>query len=425
MFIKQKLWSLLLKLPAFLKTPILRSIVAFPTEISDELRFKVAVTEDELSQAFALLHKAYVKENLMEPHQSGMRITKYHALPSTTTLIAVENKVVVATVTLIRQSAFGVPSSTIFETNNVPPGSRVAEVSALAIKKEYLQQHGRVLFPLLKFLFHYSHDYFGVSHFVIAVNPKWIDFYKSILLFKPLAKKVVANYAFVNGAPAAGAILDLTTVAEVYYKTYGKKPKNKNVHSFFHQLEPKNMEFPLRKKSVITEPMLTPQLLQHFFLDTTNCVNSMTETERFILREMYDHPDYLKLIPEGNIVSLRRKRATKRFETMLKARLLLPGNRSSQMFIQDISHHGFGGFTKRTNIDTNLRQKLLVNIEEFTPIELEGHFIRVRSNGHFGFILSKVCPRWTQFVNDLDNRMLNRTEPEKNQDSDFKKVSNG
>lgn len=168
-----RLFKLILKSPGAVRRPLIRRIVEFPTTIDPTLRFKVAETQDELDQAYSLLHDAYLSENLMTSHPSGMRITKYHALPSTSTLIVKEGQTVIGTVSLVRQSAFGMPLEAIFNLNLLPPGSRPAEVSSLAIKNGLRHQRGRILFPLLKFLYHYSTEYFGVTHFLIAVNPKW------------------------------------------------------------------------------------------------------------------------------------------------------------------------------------------------------------------------------------------------------------
>ncbi len=45
----------------------------------------------------------------MTPDPSGMRVTIYHALPTTTTLCAKIGDQVVGTLSLIRESALGVP----------------------------------------------------------------------------------------------------------------------------------------------------------------------------------------------------------------------------------------------------------------------------------------------------------------------------
>jgi hypothetical protein len=49
---------------------------------------KIADTQEELEACFTLLHDAYVGSGFMTPELSGMRVTIYHALPTTTTLCA-------------------------------------------------------------------------------------------------------------------------------------------------------------------------------------------------------------------------------------------------------------------------------------------------------------------------------------------------
>lgn len=399
------LWNLMLKLPAFIKAPLIRYLVQYPQDISDTLRFKIAETQEELDQAFKLLHDSYVSENLMTPHPSGLRVTKYHALPSTSTLIAIENDVVVGTLSLIRQSSFGLPLETIFNIDCVPPSARIAEVSSLAIRKDFLHQRGRILFPLLKFLYHYGHEYFGVTHFVIAVNPKWIDFYTNILMFKPLSKKMVENYSFVNGAPAVGGILDLNLAQKVYYQIYHKKSLKRNLSAFFQDLEAKNMEFPLRKRSVISDPILSPQLLEHFFIKKTNCLETFTEYELSVLRELYNHTDYLNLIPVPKVVSMKKSRKEKRFETQIQGRLLGQNKLSTRVLIRDVGKKGLGGLLKSQAIQPGLC-KILVNIEENQPCEVEGEFTWNTPEGYFGFKILKAHSDWTDFIQSLDQRLM-------------------
>ena len=108
------IWKLLLRMPFFLKSRIIRRLIRFPASTDPSLRFKVAETQEELEQAFAILHDAYVADGLMKPHPSGLRVTKFHSLPSTTTLVAVENGAVVGTVSLVRRNSFGLPLESIF-----------------------------------------------------------------------------------------------------------------------------------------------------------------------------------------------------------------------------------------------------------------------------------------------------------------------
>jgi hypothetical protein len=62
-----------------------------------------------------LLHDAYVGSGFMKPHPSGMRVTIYHALPTTTTLCAKYDGQVVGTLSLIRESVLGFPLQRIFD----------------------------------------------------------------------------------------------------------------------------------------------------------------------------------------------------------------------------------------------------------------------------------------------------------------------
>lgn len=395
----------MLNLPDLVKGPLIRSLVDFPNDISPSLRFKVAETQEELDQAFALLHDAYVYEKLMDPHPSGIRVTKYHALPSTTTLIAIEDDTVVGTLSLIRQSSFGLPLESIFEIKGVPPMARIAEVSSLAIKKEYRQQRGRILFPLLKFLYHYSYDYFGVTHFVIAVNPKWIDFYKQVLLFKPLSKKTVSQYSFVNNAPAVGAILDLNLAQKVYYQMYNGKHPKRNLSAFFQDLEAKNMEFPLRKRSVISDPVLSPSMLDFFFNKKTQCLSTMNEYEISVLRELYNHRDYLQYIPTPTIIRMKKHCREKRFEASLQGRLMGEDKLSTRVLIRDVGLNGVGGVMKADSFKQG-SCRLLVNIEENEPCELLGHFKWNNERGNFGFKITSASASWYQFVEGLDKRLI-------------------
>jgi hypothetical protein len=402
MSISNKFRKLVLSAPKFVRSPVLRQMIHFPQEIPQDLRFKVAETKEELEQAFALLHDAYVKESLMTPHPSGMRVTKYHALPSTTTLIALQGSLVVGTVSLVRQSAFGIPLESIFTLNKVPPGSRVAEVSSLAIRNGFQQQRGRILFPLLKFMFHYSTDYFGVTHFVIAVNPKWYDFYESVLLFQPLSRKMVDSYDFVNGAPAVGGMLDLKASARNYMQLYGNKSLKHNLAHFFLDVECTNMEFPLRKKSVISDPVLSVDLMRHFFIEQTGTFDKLNDFEKLILRELYNTPEYMKLIPAPNVIQLKARKE-KRFETRLHGRIPMPEDRSVRIEVQNVCENGLGGLTNGP-VPVGPCQ-FQIDIEDYEPCIMQGQVLWRTQQGHFGCIIADPPAKWRQFIQNMNTRL--------------------
>ena len=214
----------LMVLPRRKRYRVLRFFADYDPAPSSRLVFKIAETREELEACFRLLHDAYVRRGYMKPDPSGMRVTIYHALPTTTTLCALFDGKVVGTISLIRESAIGFPLQRIFDLTSVrAKRGNIAEVSALAIHPAFQGLGGMVLLPLMKFLYEYCTTLFDTRHLVIAVNPKHIETYESLLFFRRLSANVVPSYDFANGAPAVGATLDLKHAPEILRKYYEKR----------------------------------------------------------------------------------------------------------------------------------------------------------------------------------------------------------
>ena len=166
-------------LPQEKRFALYRSFVDCDPAPDERLQLKIAETTEELEACFTLLHDAYVDSGFMKPHPSGMRVTLYHALPTTTTLCAKWDGKVVGTMSLIRDSAFGFPLQTIFDLSGVrAEEGNIAEVSALAVHPRFRKTGGVILFPLMKFMYEYCTSFFDTRHLVIAVNPNRIELYE-------------------------------------------------------------------------------------------------------------------------------------------------------------------------------------------------------------------------------------------------------
>jgi len=230
-------------LPRPQRFAIYRTFVDCDPAPSERLQLKIAETQEELEACFRLLHDAYVDSGFMQPHPSGMRVTIYHALPTTTTLCAKWDGEVVGTMSLIRDdSVFGFPLQSIFDLSGVrAKEGNIAEVSALAVHPRFRKTSGAILFPLMKFMYEYSTTFFDTRHLVIAVNPNRIEMYESLLFFQRLTANVVEKYDFANGAPAVGAWLDLHHAPAIFEHTYGTKSPRKNLHAYFTQVDLPNM----------------------------------------------------------------------------------------------------------------------------------------------------------------------------------------
>lgn len=257
-----------------------------------ELELKIADTQDELEACFALLHDAYVGAGFMKPDPSGLRVTAYHALPTTTTLCAKVRGRVVGTVSVIREGVFGFPMQSVFDLSAVraKPG-RIAEVSALAVHKDYRGTGGRVLFPLMKFLHEYCTAYFDTRHLVIAVNPNKIELYESLLFFERLQATPVERYDFANGAPAVGAAVDLWQVRERMRAAYEGRAQRRNLYRFFYEHRLANIVEPARRYHTTNDPVMTEALIDHFFNRRTQVFAALDERKQLLLRSIYDLDD--------------------------------------------------------------------------------------------------------------------------------------
>jgi GNAT superfamily N-acetyltransferase len=223
-------------LPQKRRFAVYRNFVECNPAPSERLVLKIADTQEELEACFTLLHDAYVGSGFMTPDLSGMRVTIYHALPTTTTLCAKYDGQVVGTLSLIRESVLGFPLQRIFDLTAVrEKKGNIAEVSALAVHRKFRRTGGSILFPLMKFMYEYCTTFFDTRHLVIAVNPRHIEMYESLLFFRRLTQNVVENYDFVNGAPAVGATLDLRAAKEIFSEILrATSRRRRNLHRVLH-----------------------------------------------------------------------------------------------------------------------------------------------------------------------------------------------
>lgn len=298
--------------PRRIRFALYRWLIDCDPDPDPRLELKVADTREELEACFALLHDAYVASGFMKRDPSGLRVTIYHALPTTTTLCAKFDGEVVGTVSVIREGVFGFPLQSVFELAGVRAREgRLAEISALAVHPRFRKTGGAILFPLMKFVYEYCTDYFDTRHLVIAVNPNKVEMYESLLLFERLQASVVDNYDFANGAPAVGATLDLLQFPEQTGNVYRGRRRRKDLHHYFINTRLPHIRLPRRRYFTTNDPVMTPQLLDHFFNQRTRVFDTLNERQRELLHSIYLHWAYRAVLPPllsgvGPTLTLRR-----------------------------------------------------------------------------------------------------------------------
>lgn len=262
------------------------------------LTVKVADTKDELEGCFGVLHDTYVESGFMKPDPSGMRLSVHYALPTTTTLCAIYEGEVAGTVSLIRESLLGMPLQNAFDLKEVrSKGGCIVEISALAVSRVFRKNSGSILLPLMKIVYDYCAHHVDTRHLVIAVNPRHIKRYESLLMFRRLTESIVESYHFANGAPAVGATLDLLELPqELPVSSYPLWLRNK-LHVCLARLENPNRNVSELRYSAPDDHRMTPELLDYFFNVKTRIFETLTAFERVLLHSIYDRPEYKTVLP--------------------------------------------------------------------------------------------------------------------------------
>lgn len=143
--------------------------------------------------------------------------------------------------------------------------------------------------------------------------------------------------------------------------------------------------------------------MDYFFRKQTDTFEKLNDFERAFLRQLYNSPEYLSLIPEPSVTPLNLRKA-KRFDTQLRARFELEDGRSIQTVVQVVSEKGFGGFTALPL--PNSRCTVLVDIEDHEPCRLSGELQWQTDGGRFGFAIKEASHSWENYIRKLDSRLV-------------------
>lgn len=406
--IRKVLYSLLRYLPKLLRDRLCRSRLDIPA-LKEDIWFEIAQTKQDLDQAFRILHEAYVKEGYTKPHASRRRITEYHALPSTTTLVAKHEGQVIATISIIRDGSFGMPTDQVMDLSHFrDKGERLGEVSSLAIRPDFRGRSGEVMFYLFKYAVHYSLNYFGLDRFVIVVNPDRITLYESVLLFKPLHRSALKDYAFANNAPAVCASLNLRKAEARWKAAYAGRPDHKNIHHHFFGgfslAERRQMRFPERPFYTVTDPVMTPGLMDFFFNQCTDTLCRFKEHQVKVLQNTYLDNDYAAIWPRQWAFHRDNLRQNRRFEVACKGVAHAPDRDPVSLTVMDASRDGM-----RVRADGELAPgsspvfKIAVGDNKSVLVKAR---LRWQSGFVYGLEIMYAGHFWEQLVEYLEHRFV-------------------
>lgn len=390
------LWSrkLLSMLPKPVRFHIMREKIKIRSDLDPRLTFRIAKTREELSEAYRILHDCYIEMGYTKEEPSGMRIVKYFALPTTTTLIACFDDRVVGTLSIIRRTAMGLPMESAFNLDQALGSNQViAEVSSLAIDSRFRQKRGALFLPFIKYLWEYISQYMNLDGVVITVNPSMTDFYECFLDFKPLPKAKISHYNFANGHPGVGLYLDLKTAVERVKKIYNHRRPESNLYSYFCELKLSNFLLPDRLYYKASDPVMSPDMLEYFFIEKADILKNLSVNDLLELSSMYPEDGYKRVFRDDRI------RKEVRYHVNIKAQNGFDNQPTGQLVILDVGRNGIRVASDR-QLSGIVRFKVKVSDECIAEIRGE---VRWENNNVYGIRLHRTDKHWENFIKYLDS----------------------
>lgn len=144
-----------------------------------------AVTIEDLTEAYALVHRVYVEAGYMTPSHGGVRIRAFEAFPEMATFVAkVDGKIVAVTSLVADSPDMGLPSDHVYREEldrlRQEPGT-VFEVTNLAVDPEY---RNRPLFiQVTQAVFGHAWAN-GCGNLFISVSPGHTHFFHDVCQFE-------------------------------------------------------------------------------------------------------------------------------------------------------------------------------------------------------------------------------------------------
>ncbi|MBA4386787.1 MAG: hypothetical protein C0404_02330 [Verrucomicrobia bacterium] len=187
-----------------------------------EYKLIVARTLEERKRAWRLVYRSYLDKGYAQPDPDELWYGVYDALMQTTTFLVSRNGRDVATLTIVFDSALGLPADKLYcdELDVLRRnGRRLCEIISLVSEESDRKQCIEVLKHMFKPAYLMACKLVDATDFIITVNPHHSSYYERKMLFRRHGD--IKFYDKVNGAPAVLLILDLEEAPGRYIEHYG------------------------------------------------------------------------------------------------------------------------------------------------------------------------------------------------------------
>ncbi|MCB0355896.1 MAG: PilZ domain-containing protein [Bdellovibrionales bacterium] len=297
-----------------------RGLLDLPLECPPELTLHVANTLGEIEEAFALVHSEYWEHGYIDKKPKEMFLTKFNLLPTSSVVVAKWKNEVVGTCCLVNDGPFGLPSEGLFRFDELRTDrdKKIAEATLFAVKENF---ENVVTWPLLKFFYELSRRVHNIDTLVFALpdDKNLIEIFKSLFFCKALQKHAYTPHPCLNYGAIRLFQLDFATTQMMLIKKYWKKPIQKDLFNFLHNLEYTNFEFP--HESI---HQWSASQLKELLTNSDELIDSLSEYEKLCLKQFYQEPIYDNILPTYNLEVIKTEERKKILDLKTPSSNLVP-----------------------------------------------------------------------------------------------------
>jgi hypothetical protein len=339
---------------------LLRKTLPFETELPPGVIFKIADQASELEQ---------------------LPLSKWHCLPSTTTLICKSGGRVLASVTLIADSGFGLPVDQKLNLGRFrQKGIRVLEIASLT--------PGEYFLPLLKFVHAFSSRVMRADALVISSGRELADELAALFLFEPLDQ----GKLLISGIPVGEEIPQVLFL----HGMEAKFMHHRKLHQFVFETESAEYFLPQSKYRFSLGTVLSSDEFHYLFTERSKILESLTAREKFFLSEYYHFEEFKKILPTAE-ENVPYQRSSPRIAVRYRASII---NKNSSRIrsgeVHQIALHGLA--LKITNMDFEVGERIsvIIDMEDSTRMKIHGNIIW--TGDHTAGVRLEALPEaWREF----------------------------
>lgn len=425
---RKLIWKVFEYLPKRIKHSLIRNSIDIDKSQLEGIQIRVAKDQNEINQAFKLLYEAYLTSGLMDPKSHELRITKFHCLPTSIIVVAVQGGEVIGTVTHVLDSQLGLPTDMSVDLSSFRKrGKRIAEISALAVKKGYRRSHS-LLFAMTRYTFQYATKYAGVNYWIIGVRSSVASYYEGLFFFNRFKTKKIAH-GFVKDSPSYFLYANLNELESLFLKYYGSKPDNKNLYKFYWQRKLHEIgDFSQFKFNLPINYNYDKDSFENYFREKERIIESLSEFEKLEVLNAYKeiYPEFFQ-DNEVGVLNARFMRKGVRYLSFYEIEVLKNLNNQdnsislNKEFITNGHMLNFSktGFLLRTSQKLNIGDHYIIRFPLKYPLERMISFRVVndmKNNTFSGVILNSPAP-WQDFISQIESHFYAQAHMEDNENA--------